>query len=105
VRDEAVPVSHHEHDVDIEVPEGWSVTDDGKMIEIEVETEDFMEAVDLFNELAEIAEDQMHHPDFHIEEYNQVRITSWSHDVGGLSERDEELSQAITQVLEKRDLL
>jgi 4a-hydroxytetrahydrobiopterin dehydratase len=98
-------MSHHTHDVDIEVPEGWSVTDDGKMIEIEIETEDFLEAVDLFNELAEIAEDQMHHPDFHITEYNQVRITSWSHDVGGLSDRDEALAQRITDTLRKRDLV
>jgi 4a-hydroxytetrahydrobiopterin dehydratase len=98
-------MAHHEHDVDIEVPEGWTVTDDGKMIEIEIETEDFIEAVDLVNELAEIAEDQMHHPDFHIEEYNQVRITSWSHDIGGLSDRDEELASSITDVLRKRDLV
>jgi 4a-hydroxytetrahydrobiopterin dehydratase len=98
-------MAHHEHDVDIEVPEGWTVTDDGKMIEIEIETEDFIEAVDLVNELAEIAEDQMHHPDFHIEEYNQVRITSWSHDIGGLSDRDEELAGSITDVLRKRDLV
>ncbi len=98
-------MTHHEHDVDIEVPEGWTVTEDGKMIEIEIETEDFMEAVDLFNELAEIAEDQMHHPDFHITEYNQVRITSWSHDVGGLSERDEKLASSITDTLTKRGLV
>jgi 4a-hydroxytetrahydrobiopterin dehydratase len=98
-------MAHHEHDVDIEVPDGWTVTDDGKMIEIEIETEDFIEAVDLVNELAEIAEDQMHHPDFHIEEYNQVRITSWSHDIGGLSDRDEELASSITDVLRKRDLV
>jgi 4a-hydroxytetrahydrobiopterin dehydratase len=98
-------MSHHTHDVDIEVPEGWSVTEDGKMIEIEIETEDFLEAVDLFNELAEIAEDEMHHPDFHITEYNQVRITSWSHDVGGLSDRDEALAQRITDTLRKRDLV
>ncbi len=98
-------MTHHEHDIDITVPEGWQVTDDGKMIEIEITTEDFMEAVDLFNELADIAEDQMHHPDFHITEYNNVRITSWSHDIGGLSERDENLATSITQVLDKRDLL
>ncbi len=98
-------MSHHEHDVDIEVPAGWSVTDDGKMIEIEIETEDFIQAVDLFNELAEIAEDEMHHPDFHITEWNQVRITSWSHDIGGLSERDEALAKRITSVLEKRELV
>ncbi len=98
-------MAHHEHDVGIEVPEGWTVTDERKMIEIEVSTEDFLEAVDLFNELAEIAEDQMHHPDFHITEYNQVRITSWSHDIGGLSERDEKLASSITDVLRKRDLV
>lgn len=92
-------------DVDIQVPEGWTVTDDGKMIEIEITTEDFMEAVDLFNELADIAEDEMHHPDFHITEWNNVRITSWSHDIGGLSDRDEKLAKRITGVLEKRDLV
>jgi 4a-hydroxytetrahydrobiopterin dehydratase len=92
-------------DVDITVPEGWTVTEDGKMIEVEVETEDFLEAVDLFNELAEIAEDEMHHPDFHITEWNNVRITSWSHDMGGLTDRDEMLATRISEVLEKRDLV
>lgn len=92
-------------DVDIEVPAGWTVTDDGKMIEIAVETEDFLQAVDIVDEIAPIAEDQMHHPDIHIEEYNNLRITSWSHDIGGLSDRDERLSKAITEVLEKRGLV
>jgi 4a-hydroxytetrahydrobiopterin dehydratase len=98
-------MSHHTHDVDIEVPEGWTVTEDGTMIEIEVETEDFLEAVDVVEEVAELAEEHVHHPDVHIEEYNTLRITSWSHDVGGLSERDEELAGAISDLLGKRGLL
>lgn len=88
-----------------EIPDGWTLTPEGDRIEIQVETEDFVQAVDIIQEITHIAEDQMHHPDVHIESYKTLRIASWSHDIGGLSDRDEILATSISEVLEKRGLL
>lgn len=83
-----------------ETPEGWTKTDDGGRIERELETKDFMEAVGLVNRIAEIAEDLNHHPDLHIESWNHLRIQTYSHDVGKLTERDQKLATRINEVLE-----
>ena len=72
---------------------------------IDVKTEDFLDALDLFEEVGEVAEELEHHPDLHLEEYNKVRIATWSHDAGGLTERDERLARRITQILKERGLL
>jgi 4a-hydroxytetrahydrobiopterin dehydratase len=55
---------------------------------------DFRAALAFVNRVAELAERQNHHPDIEIH-YNQVRLTLWSHDAGGVTERDLELAAAI----------
>ncbi len=83
-----------------EMPEGWSKTDDGGRIERAVETKDFMEAVGLVNRIAAVAEDLNHHPDLHIESWNHLRIATYSHDVGKLTDRDQKLAAKINEILE-----
>ena len=39
------------------------------------------------NKVGELAEQEGHHPDFHIH-YNEVMLEIWTHDVGGLSTND-----------------
>ena len=41
-----------------------------------------------FNQCAELAEAEGHHPDLHLEGYRQVWIEIWTHAIGGLSEND-----------------
>ena len=40
----------------------------------------------VFNAVAEVAEDDGHHPDLHIAGYRNVSIELWTHAIGGLSE-------------------
>ena len=47
----------------------------------------FVEAMKFVNRIAEIAEEEGHHPDFSVH-YNEVNITIWTHSIGGLSEND-----------------
>jgi 4a-hydroxytetrahydrobiopterin dehydratase len=47
----------------------------------------FSEAVRFFNQVAEIAEDLKHHPDFY-NSYTNCRIAINTHDVEGLSDLD-----------------
>lgn len=86
------------------LPPGWTLDKAGKSISLRVVTKDFLEAVSLINRIAPIAEDLEHHPDLHLETWNHLRITTYSHDVGKLTERDERLAQRITELLAKQGL-
>ncbi len=84
------------------LPEGWVLDRGGKSISLRLETEDFAEAIDIINDVAHVAEELQHHPDFHLEQWNKLRITTWSHDAGGLTERDERLAARISKLLGER---
>jgi 4a-hydroxytetrahydrobiopterin dehydratase len=74
------------------LPQGWSIVD-GKLRR-EVVLRDFGEAMRLVNRVAELAEAAQHHPDMTIQ-YNRVVFTLWTHDTGGLTDRDHALAAAI----------
>lgn len=66
---------------------GWSVVNDQK-IERELKFKNFQEALDFINKLGAIAEEQAHHPDILLFGWNKVKVTFWTHDIGGLSMND-----------------
>jgi 4a-hydroxytetrahydrobiopterin dehydratase len=68
--------------------QGWKLTDDGIRIRREWVVRHFMAAMDFFNRVAELAEDEGHHPDLHLVGYRNVAIELWTHAIGGLSEND-----------------
>jgi 4a-hydroxytetrahydrobiopterin dehydratase len=47
----------------------------------------FADAMRFVNALAALAEAQNHHPDFTVR-YAKVEVSSWTHEIGGLSEND-----------------
>ena len=57
-----------------------------------------MEGMKFFNAVAEIAEEDGHHPDLHIVGYRNVSIEIWTHAIGGLSENDFILAAKIDQL-------
>ena len=59
---------------------------------------DFVTAMEFLNRVAEVAEQEQHHPDFAVH-YNQVTFTIWTHTVGGLSENDFILAAKIDQLV------
>lgn len=89
----------------VKAPPGWNVAPDGKRMSVHVETKDFLDALDLFRAVGEVAEELEHHPDLHLEEWNKVRIVTWSHDAGGLTARDERLAARLSELLRARGLL
>jgi len=66
----------------------WKLTPDGKRIRREWRVQDFTTALDFFNRVGRIAEEEGHHPDLHLTGYRQVAIELWTHAVGGLTEND-----------------
>ena len=64
---------------------GWSLS--GKWITKEFKYKNFVEALKFVNRVADLAEQEGHHPDIHIH-YNLVRFDIWTHAIDGLSEND-----------------
>ncbi len=66
---------------------GWVLSADAKQISKEYKFKDFKEAMIFVKRVADIAEDEGHHPDIHIS-YNKVLLELSTHAIGGLSEND-----------------
>ena len=78
------------------VPE-WEL--EKKHIERTFEFDDFADAIDFLNAVAEVAEEEEHHPDIDIR-YNKVRLALSTHSKGGLTELDFALAERIDTLSE-----
>lgn len=67
---------------------GWTVDPDQKSITREYVMKNFLAAVKMINQVAEIAEAENHHPDIHLTGYRKLKIYLTTHALGGLSEND-----------------
>ena len=70
-----------------------------KHIERTFEFDDFNQAIDFVNAIAEIAEEEDHHPDMDIR-YNKVRVQLSTHAEGGLTEMDFEVAEKVDNLYE-----
>ncbi|MGY8767236.1 MAG: 4a-hydroxytetrahydrobiopterin dehydratase [Pirellulales bacterium] len=68
--------------------QGWVLTHNGQRIRKQWVVQNFMAAIDFFNQVAQVAEEDGHHPDLHVSGYRNVSIELWTHAIGGLSEND-----------------
>ena len=64
----------------------WNVVE-GKEIIKKFKFEDFKKAMEFVNKVADIANEEDHHPDIFIN-YSRVTITLTTHSIGGLSPND-----------------
>ena len=55
--------------------------------------DDFVAAMEFVNRVAELAEQQQHHPDILIR-YDKVMLTLETHDAGGITDKDFDLARA-----------
>lgn len=78
------------------IPE-WET--DEKKLERTFEFDDFASAIDFVNAVAEIAEEEDHHPDIDIR-WNKVHLTLATHSAGGLTELDFQLAIKIDTLAE-----
>ena len=70
-----------------------------KAITRTVEFEEFMDAIDFVNDLAEIAEEAQHHPDITIK-HTKVTLKLTTHDAGGVTDLDVELAQRVDNLVD-----
>lgn len=68
------------------LPPGWRVID-GRQLDKEYTFKNFLDALAFTNRVGELAESQGHHPDILLA-WGRVRLTIWTHKVGGLTESD-----------------
>lgn len=73
---------------------------DKKHIERLFEFDDFSQAMDFVNQVADIAEDEEHHPDIDIR-YNKVRLSLSTHSEGGLTDLDFELAEKVDTLVDE----
>jgi 4a-hydroxytetrahydrobiopterin dehydratase len=91
------PLSHDESIKLMEQVPGWELHEEenenlkktgfGSKILKEYKFKDFIGAINFVNKVAEIAEEEGHHPDIKVN-YNKVMLELSTHAIGGLSEND-----------------
>ena len=64
----------------------WSL-EEGKLVR-RFKFKDFKEAIQFVNKVADLAEDEGHHPNISIYGWNKVKLTFYTHAINGLSEND-----------------
>ncbi len=69
-----------------EIP-AWKLGKSGDRISRTFKFDEFAPAMAFVNKVAALAEEQGHHPDFHIH-WNKVELVLWTHAIGGLHEND-----------------
>lgn len=76
---------------------GWAR--DGETIKKDYQFNNFSEVVKVVNRIAEIAEDQNHHPNILMHDWNRLSIISSTHDANGITGRDFKLANAIEKIV------
>ena len=70
----------------------WSLN--GDTLQRTFSFDDFLGAMDFVKRVAELAEEQQHHPDIMIR-YNKVTLSLSTHDAGGLTSKDFGFAQCV----------
>lgn len=77
----------------------WQLDEAGKSIRRSLQFRNFAQALVALNRIAEIAEQEQHHPDLHLTGYRVLTIDLTTHAVGGLSENDFILAAKIDRLI------
>ena len=78
----------------------WALLENAARLVRRFEFRDFKAAMEFVNRVADLAEQEGHHPDFEIH-WNKVELTLWTHKIGGLHENDFILAAKIDRLLEE----
>jgi 4a-hydroxytetrahydrobiopterin dehydratase len=79
----------------MEMPEGWEEVEGA--LERTFRFNDFAHAIDFVNRVAQVAEDEEHHPDIAIH-WNKVTLRWWTHAQDAITDRDYELAKRTNEL-------
>lgn len=77
---------------------GWTLNKDGWLIR-EFTFKDFAENMKFVNKVAEVAEQENHHPNIYVHSWNKLRLELYTHAINGLSENDFILAAKIDRLM------
>ena len=80
-----------------QISSNWKLSENNDLISRRFELNNFAEALELVNKIGELAENQQHHPDINLG-WGYVEIYLSTHDIGGISDKDITLAQAIDKL-------
>ena len=81
----------------------WGLEDNGKSIIKIFEFKDFGQAVSFINRISEIAEQEKHHPDLRLHDFNKLDVKLSTHSLGGLTEKDFALALKIEESIQNAE--
>ena len=76
----------------------WSLEDNGQYIMRLFEFPDFTAAVEFVDKIVPLANEEEHHPDVRIHDYNKVEVKLTTHSAGGLTEKDFKVAAKIDKL-------
>ena len=76
----------------------WKLIDDDKKISRKFVAKNFKSSVSFFISLSLVAEEEGHHPDFHLTGYRNVEVVLSTHSIGGLSILDFVLASKLDKI-------
>jgi 4a-hydroxytetrahydrobiopterin dehydratase len=76
-------------------PSGWKIIQ-GKLSK-EFKFENFNDSILFVNSVAQISEEMNHHPEMFIN-YDEVIISTWTHDKSTITEKDYDLAEKINKI-------
>ncbi len=80
-----------------QISSNWKLSENNDLLSRRFEFNNFSEALKLVNKIGELAENQQHHPDINLG-WGYVEIYLSTHDIGGISDKDITLAQAIDKL-------
>lgn len=79
----------------MDIPEGWEEVEGA--LERTFRFNDFAHAIDFVNRVAQVAEDEDHHPDIAVH-WNKVTLRWWTHAREAITDRDYELAKRTNEL-------
>jgi 4a-hydroxytetrahydrobiopterin dehydratase len=90
------PMSREDFEPLLAELQGWQVVEDRKLFK-SFSFKNFAGAMRLANEIAQVAEEQRHHPDLLVR-WGELRVELWTHAADGLTESDFILAAKIDRI-------
>jgi 4a-hydroxytetrahydrobiopterin dehydratase len=93
---EVKPTLREEAEEHLKQVKDWKLINNS--IEKNYKFSNFMQAIEFINKVANVAEEENHHPDILLWGWNNVKLTLTTHAVKGLSKNDFSLASRIDQI-------
>jgi len=77
---------------------GWKLEDNPDKITKVFIFENFTNAINFVNKVANLANEEGHHPDICVYSFNKVKLELWTHKIEGLHENDFILAAKVDQL-------